>query len=56
MNILNKYNIEFNDYISFMLLSSISSIGMCVILSNNKMNILLAEAFKNFNSILMFEC
>uniref|UniRef100_A0A6C0IJX9 Protein kinase domain-containing protein n=1 Tax=viral metagenome TaxID=1070528 RepID=A0A6C0IJX9_9ZZZZ len=56
MNILYKYKLEFNDYISFILLSSISSIGMCARLSNNKMNVLIADAFEKFNASLMFEC
>jgi predicted unusual protein kinase regulating ubiquinone biosynthesis (AarF/ABC1/UbiB family) len=56
MNSLHKYNIEFNDYIAFMLLSSISSLGMCARLSNNKMNSLIADAFEKFNSSLKFDC
>jgi len=56
MNVLYKQHIEFNDYIAFMLLSSISSIAMCARLSNNKMNTLLAEAFTKFNASMTFEC
>lgn len=56
MNVVYKYNIEFNDYISFILLSSISCLGMCTRLSNNKMNVLLADAFEKFNSSVTFEC
>ena len=56
MNVLYKQNIEFNDYIAFILLSSISSLAMCARLSNNKMNTLLAEAFDKFNSTMTFKC
>lgn len=56
MNILYIKNIEFNDYIAFILLSSISSLAMCARLSNNKTNILLADAFDKFNSTITFQC
>jgi predicted unusual protein kinase regulating ubiquinone biosynthesis (AarF/ABC1/UbiB family) len=56
MNVLYKQNIEFNDYIAFILLSSISSLAMCARLSNNKMNTLLADAFDKFNSTMTFQC
>lgn len=56
MNILYIKNIEFNDYIAFILLSSISSLAMCARLSNNKMNTLLADAFDKFNATITFQC
>jgi predicted unusual protein kinase regulating ubiquinone biosynthesis (AarF/ABC1/UbiB family) len=56
MNVLYKQNIEFNDYIAFILLSSISSLAMCARLSNNKMNTLLVDAFDKFNSSMTFQC
>jgi predicted unusual protein kinase regulating ubiquinone biosynthesis (AarF/ABC1/UbiB family) len=56
MNVLYKQNIEFNDYIAFILLSSISSLAMCARLSNNKMNTLLADAFDKFNATMTFQC
>jgi tRNA A-37 threonylcarbamoyl transferase component Bud32 len=56
IGVLGKYNIEFNDYIAFIMLASISTIGMCAKLANNNMYKMLLDNFKKYDYNLMFQC
>jgi len=55
INTLYKHKMEFNDYVSFMFLSSVSCLSMCSKLSNNNMTELLTQAFNEFDSQLKFD-